>query len=70
MLFVDSPFILGSYMVVLGCCAPGHGSGSFILKSNGNSGSGSSLRIRTAKYSIALQYLILEGIMEDSEHCL
>uniref|UniRef100_A0A2N9I5B7 Uncharacterized protein n=1 Tax=Fagus sylvatica TaxID=28930 RepID=A0A2N9I5B7_FAGSY len=48
----------------------GDGSGSFILKSNGNSGSGSSVRIRTAKYSIALQYLILEGIMEDSEHCL
>ena len=59
--------LIVTYMIVLGCCALGGGSGSFILKSNSNSGSGSSGRIRTAKYSIALQYLILEGITEDSE---
>jgi hypothetical protein len=55
-------------MVVLGFCAAGEGSGSFVLmKSNSSLGSGSSLRTKTAKYSIALQYLFLEGITEDSE---
>ncbi|KAL5800657.1 hypothetical protein ACOSQ3_032289 [Xanthoceras sorbifolium] len=41
--------------------------GSFLLKINNNLGSGGSKRMRTAKYSIALQYLYLEGITEDSE---
>ncbi|KAK4597475.1 hypothetical protein RGQ29_015129 [Quercus rubra] len=45
----------------------GGGSGSFVLKSNSNSSSDSPVRIRTAKYSIALQHLILEGITEESE---
>ncbi|PON91798.1 hypothetical protein TorRG33x02_123960 [Trema orientale] len=47
----------------------GDGSGSFILKSNNNIGNGSSERTnsKTAKYSIALQYLFLEGITEDCE---
>ncbi|KAK9277351.1 hypothetical protein L1049_006893 [Liquidambar formosana] len=43
----------------------GDGSGSFLLKDNINLGSGSSERMKTAKYSIALQYLLLEGITED-----
>ena len=59
--------LIVNYMIVLGCCAPGGGSGSFVLKSNSNSSSDSPVRIRTAKYSIALQYLILEGITEESE---
>ena len=59
--------LIVTYMIVLGCCSLGGGSGSFILKSNSNSGSGNSVRIRTAKYSIALQYLILEGITKGSE---
>lgn len=42
--------------------AEGDGSGSFILKSNSSSESK-----RTAKYTIALQYLCLEGITEDCE---
>ncbi|XP_015895906.1 uncharacterized protein LOC107429689 isoform X2 [Ziziphus jujuba] len=45
----------------------GDGSGSFYLKSNGNLGSEDSGRRRIAKYSIALQYLILEGITEPCE---
>ncbi|KAK2634796.1 hypothetical protein Ddye_029588 [Dipteronia dyeriana] len=45
----------------------GDGTGSFLLKTNNNSGSGGSKRMRTAKYSIALQYLYLEGITEDSQ---
>ncbi|XP_024023718.1 uncharacterized protein LOC21396334 isoform X2 [Morus notabilis] len=40
----------------------GDGSGSFILKSNSSSESK-----RTAKYTIALHYLCLEGITEDCE---
>ncbi|KAB1207698.1 hypothetical protein CJ030_MR7G005486 [Morella rubra] len=44
----------------------GDGLGSFLLKSY-STGSGSSERIRTAKYSIALQYLNLEGITEDGD---
>lgn len=47
--------------------AEGDGSGSFYLKSNGNLGSEDSGRRRIAKYSIALQYLILEGITEPCE---
>ncbi|KAL5541307.1 hypothetical protein UlMin_042529 [Ulmus minor] len=39
------------------------GSGSFIQKSNNNLGNGISKRNRTAKYSIARQYLFLEEIM-------
>ncbi|KAF5449235.1 hypothetical protein F2P56_029705 [Juglans regia] len=45
----------------------GDGLGSFVLKSNSSSVTGSSVRMRTAKYSIALQHLTLEGITEESE---
>ncbi|KAL5552586.1 hypothetical protein UlMin_039987 [Ulmus minor] len=45
----------------------GDGSGSFVMKSNNNLGNGISKRNRTAKYSIALQYLFLEGIAEDCD---
>ena len=41
-------------------CTEGDGSGSFTLKSNGNEENG--MLTKTAKYSIALQYLVLEGI--------
>lgn len=50
---------------LLGVCAEGDGSGSFYLKSNSNLGSDSLGRRRIAKYSIALHYLVLEGITED-----
>ncbi|KAJ4720324.1 tRNA dimethylallyltransferase [Melia azedarach] len=45
----------------------GDGSGSFLLKNNNYSESYDSGRTRTAKYSIALQYLFLEGIIEETE---
>ncbi|KAI8527835.1 hypothetical protein RHMOL_Rhmol12G0104900 [Rhododendron molle] len=45
----------------------GDGSGSFLLKNNISSRSSLSERTRTAKYSIALQYLVLEVITEDGE---
>lgn len=56
-------------MIVLGFRAVGDGLGSFVLKSNSIlvSGSSTTSRVRTAKYSIALQHLTLEGITEDSE---
>lgn len=54
-------------MIVLEFRAAGDGLGSFVLKSNSSSVTGSSVRMRTAKYSIALQHLTLEGITEESE---
>ncbi|KAF5741212.1 hypothetical protein HS088_TW10G00208 [Tripterygium wilfordii] len=45
----------------------GDGSGLFLLRSNSSSKSGKSERLRTAKYSIALQYLFLEGIIEENQ---
>ncbi|XP_055960941.1 uncharacterized protein LOC126673789 [Mercurialis annua] len=47
----------------------GDGKGSFLLRKNINSGSdNNSARTKTAKYSIALQYLCLEGIIEDDDN--
>ncbi|OAY42530.1 uncharacterized protein LOC110622011 [Manihot esculenta] len=46
----------------------GDGKGSFLLRRRSNLESGSSERTRIAKYSIALQYLFLEGILEDDEN--
>ncbi|MBA0759902.1 hypothetical protein Gotri_022713, partial [Gossypium trilobum] len=43
---------------------PRDDSGSFCLKYNKYSESGSSKGTKTAKYSIAFQYLLLEGITE------
>ncbi|KAL6883227.1 hypothetical protein ACP4OV_010641 [Aristida adscensionis] len=43
----------------------GDGTGSYILKSIGNSGNGGTKEARTAKYSIALQYLVLENISNE-----
>lgn len=45
----------------------GDGSGSFLLKNNISSGRSLSETTRTAKYSIALQCLVLEVITEDGE---
>ncbi|XP_022762542.1 uncharacterized protein LOC111308479 isoform X3 [Durio zibethinus] len=45
----------------------GDGSGSFLLKYNNYSGNGSSKSTKIAKYSIAFQYLLLEGITEDGD---
>ena len=45
-LFVESHCKL--HDLVLGCCALGGGSASFILKSNNNSSKGNSVRIKTA----------------------
>ncbi|KAK2970590.1 hypothetical protein RJ640_011779 [Escallonia rubra] len=49
----------------------GDGVGSFLLKNNIYRGSAGleSEKVRTAKYSIALQYLILEGISEEVNSC-
>lgn len=72
----DCSFIRFAYNVcwqpikIFGCavCAEeGDGSGYFYLKSNGKLGSEDSGRRRIAKYSVALQFLILEGITEDYE---
>ncbi|CAK9171908.1 unnamed protein product [Ilex paraguariensis] len=45
----------------------GDGTGLFLLKNDFNSGTVGKRRMRAAKYSIALQNLILEGIGEDQE---
>lgn len=45
----------------------GDGAGSFILKNNIYLGNACLKGAKTAKYSIALQYLVLEGITEDSK---
>ncbi|XP_044512498.1 uncharacterized protein LOC123230373 isoform X2 [Mangifera indica] len=45
----------------------GDGFGSFLLKNIDHSGSGSVGWMRTAKHSIALQYLMLEEVTEDGE---
>ncbi|XP_019189350.1 PREDICTED: uncharacterized protein LOC109183739 isoform X5 [Ipomoea nil] len=45
----------------------GDGFGSFLLRKSNYFGIGKSDGITTAKYSIALQYLVLEGITEDGE---
>jgi len=48
------------------CIAEGDVSGSFILKDKSNSGTDHNTAIiKAAKYSIALQYLVFEGIVED-----
>ncbi|CAL5395889.1 unnamed protein product [Camellia sinensis] len=51
----------GPCKVLLSDTHHGDGSGSFLLKNNIYSGSALSQRMRTAKYSIALQYLVLEA---------
>lgn len=53
---------------LLDVCGEGNGTGSFILKTNDDLGDGSPEKTKTAKYSIALQYLFLEGITEDCEN--
>ncbi|KAI3410884.1 uncharacterized protein J3R85_018316 [Psidium guajava] len=45
----------------------GDGRGSFLLSSSSKIGNGNAIRRETAKYSIALQYLFLEAIDDDSE---
>ncbi|XVF66724.1 hypothetical protein PTKIN_Ptkin10aG0060500 [Pterospermum kingtungense] len=45
----------------------GDGAVSFLLKCNNYSGNSSSKGTRTAKYSIASQYLFLEAITEDKD---
>ncbi|KAL2519756.1 hypothetical protein Adt_16003 [Abeliophyllum distichum] len=65
----DSPRLLYIYKRWVSCIytiREGCGSGSFILK-NIYSDITSAMRTRTAKYSIALQYLVLEGITRDGE---
>ncbi|CAI9756386.1 unnamed protein product [Fraxinus pennsylvanica] len=64
----DSPRLLYIYKRWISCIytiREDDGSGSFILKNNSDITSAE--RKRTAKYSIALQYLVLEGITEDEE---
>lgn len=45
--------------------AEGDGSGSFILKSGGSSSNGDFGGRIAAKYSISLQYLVLEELIEE-----
>lgn len=45
----------------------GDGSGSYLLEKNVNSASGGSGKTRAAKFSVALQYLVLEGIINERE---
>ncbi|MCD7468201.1 hypothetical protein HAX54_006179 [Datura stramonium] len=45
----------------------GDGSGSYLIRSSNNSGVAKSAGTKLAKYSIALQYLVFEGITEDEE---
>ncbi|EEF50112.1 uncharacterized protein LOC8285683 [Ricinus communis] len=45
----------------------GDGQGSFLLRRNSNLASENSERSRSAKYSVALQFLYLERIFEDDE---
>ncbi|CAA2955161.1 Hypothetical predicted protein [Olea europaea subsp. europaea] len=64
----DSPRLLYIYKRWISCIytiREGDGSGSFILKNNSDTTRAE--RMRTAKYSIALQYLVLEGVTEDEE---
>ncbi|KAG5526806.1 hypothetical protein RHGRI_032916 [Rhododendron griersonianum] len=61
LLFIYKRWISSVYTI------KGDGSGSFLLKNNISSGSSLSDRTKTAKYSIALQYLVLEVITEDGE---
>ncbi|KAI8527834.1 hypothetical protein RHMOL_Rhmol12G0104900 [Rhododendron molle] len=61
LLFIYKRWISSVYTI------KGDGSGSFLLKNNISSRSSLSERTRTAKYSIALQYLVLEVITEDGE---
>lgn len=42
----------------------GDGSGSYLLEKNVNSATG---KTRAAKFSVALQYLVLEGIINERE---
>ncbi|WCJ26737.1 hypothetical protein M5689_008531 [Euphorbia peplus] len=48
----------------------GDGKGSFVLSRKHDAGSENSERTKTAKYSIALQYLVFEGIIEDDKNKL
>lgn len=45
----------------------GDGCRLFLLSSSSKTGNGDAIRRETAKYSIALQYLFLEAIDDDSE---
>lgn len=45
----------------------GNGFGSFLLRNNYHSGSPGSQDKRIAKYSTALQYLVLEAITKDED---
>jgi len=48
------------------CIAEGDVSGSFILKDKSHSPTDHNTAvIKAAKYSIALQYLVFEGVVED-----
>ena len=62
--FVTNDNMANTLLVVF---AEGDSSGSFTLKSNGNLRNSSSETKKTAKYTIALQYLFLEEITEDCE---
>ncbi|KAI3472912.1 hypothetical protein Pfo_029161 [Paulownia fortunei] len=66
----DSPRLLYIYKRWVSCIytiKEGDGSGSFILKKN-YSDNANAKRMRSAKYSIALQYLVLESLVEGVEH--
>lgn len=64
----DSPrfhFIYKKWIQTTFTIKEGDVSGSFILNDRNNSPSGHTATIKAAKYSIALQYLVFDGIVED-----
>lgn len=65
----DSPRLLYIYKRWISSIftVKGDGCGSFLLSSSSKTGNGDSIRRESAKYSIALQYLFLEAIDDDSE---
>lgn len=65
----DSPRLLYIYKRWISSIftVKGDGCGSFLLSSSSKTGNGDSIRRESAKYSIALQYLLLEALDDDSE---
>lgn len=64
LLFVYKRWIPTIFIIKGDGCAD---SGSYLLKHSNHSTNGNSMSTRTAKYSIGMQYLLLEAITEENE---
>ena len=64
---IDNMSLILGLQIMLLFEGESQGSGSFYLKHRVHA-AGSDSRKMSAKYSIALQYLVLEGIVEDDAH--